>query len=111
VIGSIKGVHEILINSLYYHLILREIPNILAFFENSELCSAQIRCTMCYVCNNSNTGDGIFMKFDPGSLNCIDNTPTLVKSRLFTRRSLPFLIESEANSPDVYQEKNSSKKC
>jgi hypothetical protein len=74
VIGSIKGVHEILINSLYYHLILREIPTILALFEKNELCSPQIRCAMFYVCSNSNRGVGIFMKFDPGLLNCIDNT-------------------------------------
>jgi hypothetical protein len=90
VIGPIKGVHEILINSLYYPLILREIPNILALFENTELCCAQIRCAMCFVCNNSKTGEGIFMKFDSGVLNFIDNTPILVKTRLFNMKTATF---------------------
>lgn len=75
-------------------------------FENTELCCAQIRCAICYVYNNSNTGEGIFMKFDPGLLNSIDNTQILVKTKLFTWKLLTFLFESEANSPDVYQQKN-----
>jgi len=84
VIWSIKGVHEILNSSLYYHVIVRETSKILMLFENTELYSAPISCAMCYVRNNSNTGEGIIMKFDSGLLNCIDNTPILVKTKLFT---------------------------